>query len=92
MANMTKAGDPLTNRQAEVLAFVAGYQAEHGLPPTLREIRDHFGIKSPNGVNETLKQLVRKGAMRHHGKAKSRAYIAVPPPRCCPHCGERVEA
>lgn len=51
----------LTARQAEVLRFITAHQAEHGYPPTLREIAAHMGIRSTNGANDYLVALERKG-------------------------------
>lgn len=54
----------LTARQKEVLNFIKTFAIEHGYPPTIPEIQDEFGIKSPNGVNNHLKALSRKGYLR----------------------------
>ena len=35
--------------------------ADRGYPPTLREIGEHMGIRSTNGVNDHLRALERKG-------------------------------
>lgn len=50
----------LTHRQQLVLDFVRQACAK-GRPPTLREIGDHMGIKSTNGVADHLRALERKG-------------------------------
>jgi len=34
----------LTHRQKEILKFLISYVTEHGYPPTLREIGNHFGF------------------------------------------------
>ena len=52
---------PLTKRQSEVLAFIASASAETGRPPTVREIADHFGFRSPRAVSDHLAVLERKG-------------------------------
>jgi len=54
----------LTARQTEVLNFIKTFAIEHGYPPTIPEIQEEFGIKSPNGVNNHLKALSRKGYLR----------------------------
>lgn len=51
-----------TDRQADILAFIAGRIAS-GLPPTVREIGKRFGIRSTNGVADHLKSLERKGLL-----------------------------
>lgn len=62
----------LTARQQEILDFVAQSIREHGYPPTIREIGRAFGIRSPNGVNDHLKALQRKGFLNRED-LKSRA-------------------
>jgi repressor LexA len=62
----------LTRRQQEILDFVTQSIRERGYPPTIREIGTSFGIRSPNGVNDHLKALQRKGFLRRED-LKSRA-------------------
>ncbi|HUQ05870.1 MAG TPA: transcriptional repressor LexA [Kofleriaceae bacterium] len=64
--------DMLTERQQQILDFITGSINERGFPPTLREIGEHFGIKSTNGVNDHLKALEKKGHLRRED-LKSRA-------------------
>jgi repressor LexA len=52
---------PLTKRQRQVLDFITRSLEERGYPPTMREIGQHMGIRSTNGVNDHLKALERKG-------------------------------
>lgn len=62
----------LTDRQAAVLDFIRDHIEETGYPPTIREIGDHLGIKSTNGVNDHLKALERKGYLdRQTGKSRA---------------------
>jgi repressor LexA len=51
----------LTDRQKAVLDFIVESIQDRGYPPTLREIGNHLGIKSTNGVNDHLRALERKG-------------------------------
>lgn len=51
----------LTDRQRAVLDFISESIASRGYPPTLREIGNHLGIRSTNGVNDHLRALERKG-------------------------------
>lgn len=51
----------LTDRQQAVLDFIRTSIEQHGYPPTLREIGNHLGIRSTNGVNDHLRALERKG-------------------------------
>jgi len=62
----------LTRRQQEVLDYINGCIESRGYPPTLREIGEHFGIRSTNGVNDHLKALERKGFLAREDM-KSRA-------------------
>ena len=70
--------DALTFRQREILDFITASIVERGFPPTLREIGEHFAIRSTNGVNDHLKALEKKG---HLGREdlKSRAMRPVMP-------------
>ena len=54
----------LTQRQADVLTFIKKFAMEYGYPPTIPEIQEEFGIKSPNGVNNHIKALIRKGYIK----------------------------
>ena len=64
--------EQLTNRQSAVLEFIQAHIDESGYPPTIREIGDHLGIKSTNGVNDHLKALERKGYLeRQTGKSRA---------------------
>jgi len=51
----------LTDRQNAILSFIKEFAMNRGYPPTIPEIQKEFGIKSPNGVNNHLKALTRKG-------------------------------
>jgi len=70
--------DALTQRQREILDFISSSIVERGFPPTLREIGEHFNIKSTNGVNDHLKALEKKGHLRRED-LKSRAMRPVLP-------------
>ena len=70
--------DALTQRQREILDFISASIVERGFPPTLREIGEHFNIKSTNGVNDHLKALEKKGHLRRED-LKSRAMRPVLP-------------
>jgi repressor LexA len=54
----------LTKRQTQILDFIKYFARDHGYPPTIPEIQKEFGIKSPNGVNNHIKALTRKGFIR----------------------------
>src|SRR5688500_3172087 len=63
---------PLTERQQQALDFITACLDERGYPPTLREIGEHMGIRSTNGVNDHLKALEKKGYLARED-LKSRA-------------------
>lgn len=58
--------------------FITASIVERGFPPTLREIGEHFKIRSTNGVNDHLKALEKKGHLRRED-LKSRAMRPVLP-------------
>jgi len=70
--------EALTQRQREILDFISASIMERGFPPTLREIGEHFNIRSTNGVNDHLKALEKKGHLRRED-LKSRAMRPVLP-------------
>jgi len=70
--------EQLTHRQREILDFISASITERGFPPTLREIGEHFQIRSTNGVNDHLKALEKKGHLRRED-LKSRAMRPVYP-------------
>ncbi len=70
--------EALTQRQREILDFISASIVERGYPPTLREIGEHFHIRSTNGVNDHLKALEKKGHLRRED-LKSRAMRPVLP-------------
>ncbi len=51
----------LTKRQREIYEFLRDKIINRGYGPTVREIGQHFSIRSPNGVMCHLKALERKG-------------------------------
>jgi repressor LexA len=62
----------LTDRQRLVLRFIESHIRQHGFPPTIREIGQHLGIKSTNGVNDHLNALQKKGFLtREEGKSRT---------------------
>jgi repressor LexA len=64
----------LTDRQLEVLRFIAEQIEDRGYPPTIREIGEALDIRSTNGVNDHLKALERKGFLTRD-PVKSRALM-----------------
>lgn len=58
--------DPPTKRQREIHEYMLAYQAEHGAPPSLREIAAHIGVSSANTTTDHMHLLERRGLVRHH--------------------------
>lgn len=53
----------LTNRQKEVLDFIASFISDEGYPPTRSDICKALGFKSPNAAEDHLRALQKKGAI-----------------------------
>lgn len=51
----------LTEKQEAVLKFIEEYQLAYGKSPTLKEMREHFGVSSDNSILKHLKALKEKG-------------------------------
>ncbi|RLB89900.1 MAG: repressor LexA [Deltaproteobacteria bacterium] len=61
----------LSSRQEQVLRFLIDFNAEHGFPPTIRELCHHFGFKSLNTAHFHLRSLKKKGYIQiHPGKGR----------------------
>ncbi|MFP4473716.1 MAG: transcriptional repressor LexA, partial [Candidatus Omnitrophota bacterium] len=54
----------LTDKQKSVLKFIYNQVRETNLPPTIREIAQHFGYSSTGTVRDYLKALAQKGYIR----------------------------
>ncbi len=83
--------DKLTKRQTAVLDFIIDCIDDEGYPPTIREIGDHLGIKSTNGVNDHLKAIERKGYLERED-AKSRALKPLFNPDGSPYGREAISS
>src|SRR5262245_12220174 len=59
----------LTERQREIYGFIRDQIENKGWPPTIRDIGNHFAIKSPNGEMCHLKALEKKGLILRDKKA-----------------------
>ena len=76
----------ITDRQQAIYDFICAAIDKRGLPPTMREIGEEFGIRSTNGVEGHLAALERNGLIaRHRGKsrgismpARERPAVAIP--------------
>jgi len=57
----------LTDRQKQVISFIADYIKKYSYPPTIREIADHFSI-SVKGAHDHITALRKKGHIKHANK------------------------
>ena len=57
----TETRKPLTERQKEIMGWLAQYIVEHGYSPTVREMCLAFGFKNNNAAVVHLTALKRKG-------------------------------
>jgi len=57
----------LTNRQKQVLTFIADYIKKNSYPPTIREIADFFSI-SVKGAHDHITALRKKNFLKHADK------------------------
>lgn len=94
----TRPERPVTARQLRCLTFIVAEIERCTRPPTLREIGNHMGIRSTNGVNDHLRALERKGCITRDDMLSRGIYVTergrrevmgggVPARECCPTCG-----
>jgi repressor LexA len=57
-------GQMVTERQRAILDYLRAFVDEHGYPPTVREIGEAVGLRSPSTVHAHLAQLERAGFLR----------------------------
>ena len=58
----------LTNKQNQILEFIAEFQRNQGSAPTYREIASSFGFKSPKAAVDHVRALEKKGFLRIRAK------------------------
>jgi len=67
----------ITDRQRQVLDFISAYISENAYPPSIRDIQNHFGLKSTKGVKDHIDRLVEKGYLnRTDGTARALEVVA----------------
>jgi repressor LexA len=54
----------VSDRQHAILEFLHEYVEQHGYPPTVREIGEAVGLRSPSTVHAHLAHLEREGLLR----------------------------
>ena len=60
----------LTEKQKQVYDFIIKHQMELGVPPTQREIKEHFGLKSFGSVQRYLQYLEDDGLLEKDWNAR----------------------
>ena len=70
--------DDLAPRQCSVLAFITDFQREFAIAPTVREIADHLGLRSPGGIHRILGVWKERGYLDSQ-EAKMRSWRSVKP-------------
>jgi repressor LexA len=61
----------ITERQQQILEFIRTTVVARGIPPSMREIGEKFGIRSTNGVEGHLAALEKNGfIVRERGKSR----------------------
>ena len=62
----------LTRKQQQIYDFILSFSGRHGYPPSVREIGEHVGLKSPSTVHFHLKGLEAAGLItKAEGKTRA---------------------
>ena len=62
----------LTPKQQQIYDFILSFSGRHGYPPSVREIGEHVGLKSPSTVHFHLKGLEAAGLItKAEGKTRA---------------------
>ena len=62
----------LTEKQRQIYQFIVSFQQDHGYPPSVREIGEYVGLKSPSTVHFHLKGLEEAGIItKAEGKTRA---------------------
>ena len=67
----------LTPKQQQIYDYILSFSEEHGYPPSVREIADAVGLKSPSTVHFHLKGL-REAGLITQAEGKTRAISICP--------------
>lgn len=71
MSDLT--GKEVTPAMQAVLDFLVEFQNSNPASPTIREIAERTGDKSPNGITGKLDSLEKRGLIKREGNGKSRS-------------------
>ena len=62
----------LSPKQQQIYDYIVSFSSEHGYPPSVREIGEHVGLKSPSTVHFHLKGLEAAGLItKAEGKTRA---------------------
>jgi SOS-response transcriptional repressor LexA len=86
MSNLPSSG--LTRAHVQILAAIRRVYLETGLPPSVPELMEEFGYRSPRLVSRKLALLVERGYLVVLGK--SPGYVPVAKKGFCPCCQQRL--
>ena len=78
----------LTEPQREMLEFIK-VSCDHGRSPSYRDIQEHFGFKSVNAVQETVRRLMGAGLLEQ-GRSRSGARRGLMPKGFNPGSSKRL--
>jgi repressor LexA len=71
---------PATERQRRILEVIRAFTAEHGYPPSVREIGERVGLSSSSTIHAHLKALERRGLIsRDPTKPRALRSGSIPP-------------
>ena len=70
----------LTSKQKSILDYINDFFRKEGMAPTIYEISDYFGIKSPTAFAH-VRALQKKGAINRSSKARSISVVGSSRPR-----------
>ncbi|SOE25590.1 hypothetical protein [Streptomyces sp. OK228] len=59
--------DHITPRQERIVTFIREQIAEYGMPPTVRQIGEAIGLRSPASVHYQLSRIERLGLIVREG-------------------------
>ena len=69
----------ITPKQQKIYDFIQSFQQDHGYPPSVREIGEYVGLKSPSTVHFHLKGLEEAGIItKAEGKTRAITLPAAP--------------
>lgn len=68
----------MKSKKDQILQFIIRYIDAHGYPPTIREIGDGVGLKSPSSVQRYLLMMFVEGTIESDAPEGSPRAIRVP--------------